>query len=102
MGDAQQLFTVMDVGKQELGIIFKILDQDGSGSVSYHEFVEQFYKLTTQDSHTLLIFIKYHSQEMRQHLCSPLDGAIDKILKRENQILKQNSAILLQEDMILA
>eukprot|EP00928_Gymnodinium_smaydae_P002720 TRINITY_DN10976_c1_g1_i1.p1 TRINITY_DN10976_c1_g1~~TRINITY_DN10976_c1_g1_i1.p1 ORF type:complete len:499 (+),score=79.70 TRINITY_DN10976_c1_g1_i1:57-1553(+) len=52
----------MDVHKDDLTTVFSILDQDKSGTVAYEEFVKQLHKMKTEESHTLLIFIKHHME----------------------------------------
>mmetsp|Transcript_75384 Transcript_75384/g.140613 ORF Transcript_75384/g.140613 Transcript_75384/m.140613 type:complete len:648 (+) Transcript_75384:97-2040(+) len=56
----EQTLQVMDVGPEDLQMVFEILDEDHSGSVTYEEFVEQLYKMKTQESHTLLVFMHHH------------------------------------------
>mmetsp|Transcript_60204 Transcript_60204/g.135494 ORF Transcript_60204/g.135494 Transcript_60204/m.135494 type:complete len:654 (-) Transcript_60204:69-2030(-) len=56
----EQTLQVMDVGPEDLQMVFEILDEDRSGSVTYEEFVEQLYKMKTQESHTLLVFMHHH------------------------------------------
>mmetsp|Transcript_3898 Transcript_3898/g.10812 ORF Transcript_3898/g.10812 Transcript_3898/m.10812 type:complete len:523 (-) Transcript_3898:98-1666(-) len=55
----------MDIEKDDLEMVFNILDKDGSGDIDYSEFVDQLHKLKTQDQHTLLIFILHHIKEVQ-------------------------------------
>merc|ERR1719506_725490 len=55
----------MDVQKEDISSLFNILDDDGSGSVQYDEFVEQLHKMKTQDSHVVLVFIRGSVKEMK-------------------------------------
>jgi len=57
--------TAMDIAKDDLEMVFNILDKDGSGDIDYAEFVDQLHKLKTQDQHTLLIFILHHIKEVQ-------------------------------------
>ena len=45
-----------------MNVVWAMLDSDGSGEVSYDEFVEQLYKMKNDDSHTLLVFIKFRGR----------------------------------------
>jgi hypothetical protein len=65
--------TMMDLDKNDVEVVYGILDEDGSGSISYTEFVEQFYKMKTQDSHTLLVFIKSYISEIRDKIREEMD-----------------------------
>eukprot|EP00928_Gymnodinium_smaydae_P031357 TRINITY_DN23033_c0_g5_i1.p1 TRINITY_DN23033_c0_g5~~TRINITY_DN23033_c0_g5_i1.p1 ORF type:complete len:534 (+),score=80.65 TRINITY_DN23033_c0_g5_i1:146-1747(+) len=62
--DFRCTMNAMDVQREDMSTVFSILDQDGSGSVEYEEFISQLHVMKTQESHTLLIFIKYHIQTM--------------------------------------
>jgi hypothetical protein len=39
-------------------VVFKLLDYDNSGTVTYTEFIDQLYKMKSQDQKTALIFIQ--------------------------------------------
>lgn len=57
---------LMDISREDMEVVFSILDIDKSGDVNYREFVEELYKLKNRDSHTLLIFIKHYVMELRE------------------------------------
>jgi len=48
--------------KEDLPLIYSIMDCDQSGTISCDEFVDQLHKMKSQDTQLLLIFIKYHVQ----------------------------------------
>jgi len=48
----------MDIHREDLQV-FPVLDPDGSGSVSYKEFVEKMYRMKTPADHILLVFIRH-------------------------------------------
>eukprot|EP00927_Polykrikos_kofoidii_P068033 TRINITY_DN63436_c0_g1_i1.p1 TRINITY_DN63436_c0_g1~~TRINITY_DN63436_c0_g1_i1.p1 ORF type:complete len:651 (+),score=109.40 TRINITY_DN63436_c0_g1_i1:36-1955(+) len=58
--DFRNTLRMMDAKKEDLPMIFSILDKDSSGDVTPEEFVEQIHRLKTQDLHTLVVFI-WHS-----------------------------------------
>jgi len=64
--------AVMDLRREDLQIVFKILDEDGSGSVTYKEFIEQLHKMKSQDTQTMLIFIKGYVNELRLNVAEQL------------------------------
>jgi len=64
--DFQDTLTVMGLCKADLSMVFEVLDKDGSGDVSYDEFVDELYKLKTHDQHTLLVFIKFYVMEIKR------------------------------------
>merc|ERR1712066_1220142 len=62
------ILKLMDVRADDIEIVFNILDYDKSGDVDYTEFVEQLHRMKTQDSHSLLIFIKHYVLECRDRI----------------------------------
>eukprot|EP00927_Polykrikos_kofoidii_P019368 TRINITY_DN19046_c0_g1_i1.p1 TRINITY_DN19046_c0_g1~~TRINITY_DN19046_c0_g1_i1.p1 ORF type:complete len:580 (-),score=82.44 TRINITY_DN19046_c0_g1_i1:67-1740(-) len=64
--DFRATLASMDLGTEDVCTVFSILDQTHSGKVTYDEFVSQLYKMKTQESHTLLVFIKHYVQDVRQ------------------------------------
>merc|ERR1712100_5826 len=70
--------SVMDIRGEDMAVVFAILDEDLSGSVTYDEFVDQLYKMKSQDSHTMLLFIKGYVNQLRQKLSESL-----RLLKTE-------------------
>jgi len=47
-------------------MFYNILDEDRSGTVTYSEFVEQLYRMKTQDTQNMLLFIRGYINEVRQ------------------------------------
>jgi len=54
----------MDVHKAELPVIFDMLDQDSSGSLTFPEFVNGLHGLKNQNEHTLQVFTKHYCEQM--------------------------------------
>eukprot|EP00928_Gymnodinium_smaydae_P098552 TRINITY_DN9188_c0_g3_i1.p1 TRINITY_DN9188_c0_g3~~TRINITY_DN9188_c0_g3_i1.p1 ORF type:complete len:584 (-),score=114.11 TRINITY_DN9188_c0_g3_i1:262-2013(-) len=71
-----KLLNLMDIHKNDLGLIFQVLDYDGSGDVNYHEFVDQLHRIKTQTNHVIL----YYVTELRAQLLKVEDrlGVRDK------------------------
>eukprot|EP00931_Biecheleriopsis_adriatica_P020643 TRINITY_DN13730_c0_g2_i2.p1 TRINITY_DN13730_c0_g2~~TRINITY_DN13730_c0_g2_i2.p1 ORF type:complete len:642 (-),score=119.66 TRINITY_DN13730_c0_g2_i2:13-1938(-) len=55
----------LDVSLADVQILFNVLDDDGSGTVNYEEFVEQLFKMQNQDTGILLAFLKNYVQDIR-------------------------------------
>jgi len=72
--------NLMDVGADDLEMVFEILDEDKSGTVTFTEFVDQLHKMKTQESHTLLIFIKHHVNEIREKVTQQLSLVRDDLM----------------------
>lgn len=62
----RQVLNVLDVEKDDMECVFHIMDADGSGDVSYDEFVDNLYRMKAQNSRTLLVFIKFYVLELRR------------------------------------
>lgn len=72
----QDLLRLMDIRRSDLSMVFKFLDDDDSGEVSFVEFVEQLYLLKAKSTHTLLVFIKTHIFELKK-VVSKMSEAIN-------------------------
>lgn len=72
--------NLMDVGADDLEMVFEILDEDKSGTVTFSECVDQLHKMKTQESHTLLIFIKHHVNEIREKVTQQLSLVRDDLM----------------------
>merc|ERR1712061_153606 len=68
-----ETLSAMDARREDLDIIFKVLDDDDSGEVTYKEFVEQLHKMKCQDSHTLLVFMRLYIKEIRSNVKRQLE-----------------------------
>jgi len=63
---------MLDIEPKDLPVLFQVLDDDNSGSVSHTEFVSNLHKMKTQDSHTLQVFIQHHCQQLAKSMSSEL------------------------------
>ena len=45
----QEQMRLMDVEREDMQSLFRVLDEDGSGDIQYSEFVEQVVKMRPQD-----------------------------------------------------
>jgi len=60
-----KIMSLLDMQISDIELVFSILDEDRSGTVTYTEFVEQLHKMKSQDTHTMLVFIKGYVNELR-------------------------------------
>jgi len=66
--ELREIFELMDVSEEDLGLVFAILDKDRSGDVTFQEFVEQLHFMKTVNGHTLLVYIKHYSAMISEKL----------------------------------
>merc|ERR1719265_2154152 len=48
LAEFRDLLLIMDVGPEDIEVVFHILDQDKSGGVGYEEFSDQLWKMKSQ------------------------------------------------------
>lgn len=58
----------MDIGREDLQIVWTILDSDKSGTITSKEFVSQVYKLKASDQQFMLAYIKFYITEIKDKL----------------------------------
>merc|ERR1719436_1851487 len=81
----------MDITKEDMTVVFNIMDKDKSGEIDYNEFVEQLYKMKSSDAHTLLVFIKHYVTEVRANVSSQMTLLKDFVSKKsEDTVMKLN------------
>jgi voltage-gated sodium channel len=78
----------MDIGLDDMGILFHIMDEDKSGSIDYEEFASQLHKMKTSDSHTLLVFIQHYVKEVRDKVGEGLEILQDVMVKKAERDTK--------------
>ena len=101
--DFQRTLRAMDIQQDDLVAVFSILDEDQSGDVAYAEFVEQLYKMKSNDSHTMLVFIKHYVTELRKKMSEELTIMKSHIVTGVQQlhIKVEEELLLIKEDMSL-
>jgi Ca2+-binding EF-hand superfamily protein len=62
----QDAMKLLDISQKDMDIVFRIMDQDNSGEVRYDELVQELYKMKSEDSHTMITFIKFYVQEIQR------------------------------------
>jgi len=68
-----EIINLMDVKKEDLCVVFRMMDSSDKGEVPYRDFVENLHKVKTQDSHTILMFIKFYLGEVRRDVKEELN-----------------------------
>jgi len=78
--DFRNAMKVIDISRDDIAIVFSMIDGDESGEVTFDEFVDGLTKMKSENAHTLLMFIKFYVQECRQTLTMQskfLNGTLD-------------------------
>jgi len=78
--DFQNAMKVMDITRDDITIVFNMIDDDSSGEVNFSEFVHGLTKMKSENAHTLLMFIKFYVSECRNSMIeqsSFLHGTLD-------------------------
>eukprot|EP00811_Abedinium_folium_P031442 NODE_5122_length_1806_cov_6.808815.p1 GENE.NODE_5122_length_1806_cov_6.808815~~NODE_5122_length_1806_cov_6.808815.p1 ORF type:complete len:303 (-),score=48.74 NODE_5122_length_1806_cov_6.808815:285-1193(-) len=89
--------SLLDIERSDLEVVYHILDRDQSGDVNYDEFVGQLHCLKSQDTHTLLVFLRYHidmlGSTMNKNL-SLLAGTLNATFAEQQEQLSAITATL--------
>jgi len=96
------LLKSMDISRDDIKIIFNIMDQDNSGDIDYAEFVEQLHRLKSQDQHTLLIFIMYYVKELQVMMTAKEGGGKEQKLGGPSCVAKQRVQVDESRDDVAA
>lgn len=62
-----------DWDQEDMEILFNLLDEDRSGSVTYKEFIEQFFKMKTHDEKKMLMILKGQMASLEARQLEQLD-----------------------------
>jgi len=81
---ARQL-KMMQVDVQDLKQVFEFMDSDNSGSVTYNEFADQIYKMKSQDTKTILSFVKFYVMDIRQSMRLQLEIVNRDVIRRDEE-----------------
>jgi len=88
---------IVDIRKEELGAMYKMLDADKSGDVSYVEFCDQLHHMRTSDTRTMLSFIKLSMVEVRDKV----KELTENYLKLSEQVVHEHAAAVQQHAALL-
>lgn len=76
------VMKLMDVERVDLGVVFQIIDEDHSGTVTAEEFAQQLYKMKAQESSTLLKYIEHHILTVKFDLAEQMKYIKEEIAPR--------------------
>eukprot|EP00747_Dinoflagellata_sp_TGD_P160463 gnl/TRDRNA2_/TRDRNA2_177985_c0_seq9.p1 gnl/TRDRNA2_/TRDRNA2_177985_c0~~gnl/TRDRNA2_/TRDRNA2_177985_c0_seq9.p1 ORF type:complete len:566 (+),score=129.13 gnl/TRDRNA2_/TRDRNA2_177985_c0_seq9:113-1810(+) len=65
---------VMDISREDIVHMFKIMDKDASGDVSYKEFAMQLAAIRTQELQTQICFIKNWTHDVKEDVAKMARG----------------------------
>merc|ERR1711920_752791 len=83
----QNILELMDITRDDLPLVFDIMDVNQSGDVSYTEFVEQLHKMKNWNAHTILVFVKHNTMRMRQSLETQVARLLE-IVEEQGRMLR--------------
>jgi len=71
----------LEFSKDDLEIVWIILDSDNSGFVSYTEFIAQLLDMKSSDQHFMLAYIRYYVTEIRTTLSKQMDQINTQVVR---------------------
>jgi len=69
----QHTLAVLDIQRDDLSLLFKVLDSEGEGEVSYTDFCENFFRMKSCDTQTMLAFLMCTVKEVKAKCEESLD-----------------------------
>jgi hypothetical protein len=81
--DFRLTMKAMDIEEEDMKSLFKMMDEDKSGTVPYAEFADHVWKMKSTDDHTLLLFLKFGISEVLQTVNARMN-LMDKVLTNLN------------------
>jgi len=91
--DFRKLMDIMDIKRADMETIFRVLDEDCSGEVSYIEFCQHLASFWERDPVMLQSLLKYSIMEIRKVIGDEIVSALkehEKILREQNRLLCQH------------
>jgi len=64
---------VLDVKPKDLTALFRVMDDNGNGTVEFDEFVDFFYAMKAEDPHTTTCMIKHYVAEIQREVKEEMD-----------------------------
>lgn len=90
---ARQALKTMNIQSDELECVFSCLDTDGSGDISYVEFVDSLFKVKNADISFMLMSIKHHLLSVQTTVASQATET-HQILTEQNQLVTDLSRMM--------
>lgn len=82
----------LDIAREDLEIVWIILDSDKSGDVSYTEFIAQLLGMKSSDSQFMLAYIKYYITIIREKMGEQMED-LKKDVATEIRMQKDNADV---------
>jgi len=79
----EHIFKVLDIDRQDIEEVFNLMDTDGSGSLSYDEFVQSMKKCQLQDPRMTTMLLRLQASRISQAL--PIGNSISSSPTRSDQ-----------------
>eukprot|EP00929_Paragymnodinium_shiwhaense_P069031 TRINITY_DN34832_c0_g1_i1.p1 TRINITY_DN34832_c0_g1~~TRINITY_DN34832_c0_g1_i1.p1 ORF type:complete len:557 (+),score=66.03 TRINITY_DN34832_c0_g1_i1:27-1697(+) len=73
--DFRTLLNRMDIHRDQIPIVFEIIDRDSSGTIDFAEFVAGLHNLKNEDTHTLAVLSR-HFGEMCYEVCTEMKSTL--------------------------
>lgn len=86
----RRTLTDLDIAREDLEIVWIILDSDKSGDVSYTEFIAQLLGMKSSDSQFMLAYIKYYITIIREKMAEQMED-LKKDVATEIRMQKDNA-----------
>lgn len=87
------ILEILEIKQEDMPIIFGVMDMDGSGEVSYHEFVKELYRLQSNDIQSMIVYIRFYVTQIRTQLMSRMESLTkqitDKIAEEEQELAEK-------------
>jgi len=97
----QRALTLLDITRDELSILFKIVDSKNEGKVTYDDFCENFFRMKSCDMNTMLTFMMCSLKDVKKLaadnlLVTKTDMAVEialhsELLARQTDLLESIS-----------
>merc|ERR1719329_87234 len=85
----KSILMLINVNRDDLKVVFSVLDEDNSGTVSYVEFINQLHMMKTQGDHTMLLVMKAHLKDMMSAVYEELTLMKEELLGKQMSSLQQ-------------
>lgn len=78
----QDVLNVLEVSADDMPVIFSVMDRDCSGEVSFEEFIAEMYKMQSNDTQSMIVYIRFYVTQIRKELLDRL-GEMQRILEKD-------------------
>jgi bacterioferritin-associated ferredoxin len=76
----------LDIGREDLEIVWMLMDSDKSGLVSYTEFLAQLLSMKTSDTQFMLAYIKYYITIIREQMTGQIEAVHADVTKIQKHL----------------